>query len=268
MTAAAAAAAPVPVPQAINENILEEDEKVSIPGCFPDSTTILVSPSRKPNTTTTTTTNSNSNTSHKKPLIQASPYPEPDHLLDLTTLDRQPRLLAKALTTLTNTRADYATAPYAESFNWDTVFQTLQDLANSDPDPEPETEPETETAPPKKANWTPQSFYVVVFRSVLRETADLDLLYRLDFESHREAVESGGLLKYWFGVRNERRENLATCIWRSRHDARVGGTGPWHKKARGAARELYEGIEFTTLELVVGGSVGEWELRDWVEHAV
>jgi hypothetical protein len=33
----------------------------------------------------------------------------------------------------------------------------------------------------------------------------------LDYESHREACESGGLLKYWFGGPSEERRNLATC---------------------------------------------------------
>lgn len=54
-------------------------------------------------------------------------------------------------------------------------------------------------------------------------------------------------------------------IWRSREDARLGGTGPWHKRARGAARELYERIEFTTLKLVVGEAVGTWSIAEWEE---
>ena len=52
-------------------------------------------------------------------------------------------------------------------------------------------------------------------------------------------------------------------VWRSREDARAGGTGPWHAQARGAARTMYEKIEFTTMELVVGETEGEWELKVW-----
>ncbi|KAL4905853.1 hypothetical protein BDW74DRAFT_177552 [Aspergillus multicolor] len=175
-----------------------------------------------------------------------SPYTTPEHLLDLSTLDTPNRLLAQALTTLTPTRADYATAPYTESFNWSSVSATLHELAAKE-----------------GYSWQRQSFYVVVFRSTLQADIDGDRLHLLDERSHAEAVASGGLLKYWFGVKNEKRENLATCVWRSREDARAGGTGPWHAKARGAARVMYEQIVFTTLELVVGEGVGEWEFREW-----
>lgn len=50
-----------------------------------------------------------------------------------------------------------------------------------------------------------------MFRSVLRPEADLTRLRVLDERSHEEAVDSGGLLKYWFGEGNARGENLATC---------------------------------------------------------
>ncbi|KAL4879518.1 hypothetical protein BJY04DRAFT_93681 [Aspergillus karnatakaensis] len=179
-------------------------------------------------------------------LLISSPYTTPDHLLDLSTLPTQSRLLAQALTVLTPIRPDYATAPYTESFNWPTVFETLSTLS--------EAEPHT---------WTTNSFYVVVFRSVLNEDVDLDRLSLLDERSHAEATESGGLLKYWFGVKNGRRENLATCVWRSRQDARAGGTGPWHAKARAAAKNIYENITFTTLELVIEDNVKRWEIRPW-----
>ncbi|KAL4997111.1 hypothetical protein BDV10DRAFT_186478 [Aspergillus recurvatus] len=179
-------------------------------------------------------------------LLVISPYTTREHLLDLSTLETPNRLLAQALTTLTPVRPDYATAPYTESFNWASVFVTLHNLAEKE-----------------SYLWSQQSFYVVVFRSILQADADGDRLHLLDERSHAEAVSSGGLLKYWFGVKNGRRENLATCLWRSRKDARAGGTGPWHAQARGAARKMYEKIEFTTLELVVGEKVGEWEFREW-----
>lgn len=55
-------------------------------------------------------------------------------------------------------------------------------------------------------------------------------------------------------------------LWRSRNDARLGGTGPWHKKARGAARDMYEDITFTTLKLVIEDDVRSWRITDWTEE--
>lgn len=167
--------------------------------------------------------------------IIASPYTSPLHLLDLRHLETPSQLLAQSLTLLTPTRPDYATAPYHESFNWPTVFTHLHELARSIHYP-----------------WQhPQTFYVVVFRSILAPGIDIDWLSTLDEESHREATQSGGLLKYWFGSTNAHRQNLATCLWRNRDDARAGGRGPWHQKARLAAVHLYERIDFQTMLLVV-----------------
>ncbi|GKZ19000.1 hypothetical protein AbraIFM66951_001960 [Aspergillus brasiliensis] len=184
-----------------------------------------------------------------------SPYNTPHHLLDLQTLERPSQLLAKALTLFHPIRPDYATAPYTESFNWDTVFAFLRNLAKS----------EGYTWGKRRDN----IFYVVVFRSTLSSEADGEKLHVLDEMSLREAVAGGGLLKYWFGNVDEERRGLATCVWRSREDARNGGSGPWHRRARGAAREMYERIEFTTLKLVVGedeeGSWG-WEFGEWVDE--
>ncbi|GIK02788.1 hypothetical protein Aspvir_006849 [Aspergillus viridinutans] len=193
----------------------------------------------------------NSSTAESDPeaeaqLLITSPYNSPLHLLNLQTLDTPNRLLAQALTTLRPVRADYATAPYADSFNWSSVFAFLHDLSTRE-----------------GYTWSRTNFYVVVFRSTLLAGADVDRMHELDARSHQEAIASGGLLKYWFGTTNARRENLATCVWRSREDAHRGGTGPWHREARGAARDLYEKIVFTTMELVVGDEVGEWSFGEW-----
>ncbi|KAI2790144.1 hypothetical protein POX_d05649 [Penicillium oxalicum] len=176
----------------------------------------------------------------------ASPYNGVHHLLDLDTLDTQSRLLALALSYLKPVRDDYATVEYLDSFNWKEVFHRLSDLA--------EREDHT---------WRKQSFYVVSFRSKLQPNIDNEYLHALDAYSHQEAVASGGLLKYWFGSKNQERQNLATCIWRNRDDARLGGRGPWHAKARAAARSMYESIVFSTMELVIEDHVGSWEIRDW-----
>lgn len=57
-----------------------------------------------------------------------SPYTSPPHLLDLRALNTAQQLLAKALTILEAVRLDYATAPYVEAFNWETVFAKLKGL--------------------------------------------------------------------------------------------------------------------------------------------
>jgi hypothetical protein len=57
--------------------------------------------------------------------------------------------------------------------------------------------------------------------------------------------------------------DINTGIWRSREDARAGGTGPWHKQARAAAAVMYEHIVFKTMELVIDDDASSWEVRDW-----
>lgn len=131
-------------------------------------------------------------------LLISSPYNNPGHYLDLSTLPTASRLFAKALTALRPIVPDYATAPYTESLNFSTVLEVLRSLASSE-----------------GFTWTETSFYVVTFRSKLKEGIDNDWLYKLDYESHREACESGGLLKYWFGKSNDQRQNLATCKYES-----------------------------------------------------
>ncbi|PGH20785.1 hypothetical protein AJ80_03412 [Polytolypa hystricis UAMH7299] len=177
-----------------------------------------------------------------------SPYNEPGHLLDLRRLDISDQLLAKALTVLQPIQPDYATRDYTESFNWQFVMDLLKGFSAAE-----------------GYEWKERDFYVVTFRSQLQPTADGERLHELDWHSHREATESGGLLKYWFGTKNEQFRNLANCIWRSREDARLGGLGQWHKKARAAARDLYVSIEFTTLKLTIGDGVESWSIVDWKE---
>lgn len=57
----------------------------------------------------------------------------------------------------------------------------------------------------------------------------------------------------------------AAGIWRNREDAAAGGQGPWHKKARAAAREMYESISFHTHKLVIEGGAEKWQLEEYVD---
>ena len=126
--------------------------------------------------------------------LQASPYSDADHLLDLGTLALPEQLLAIALTKMAPLDADYATTEYSKAFNWDAVVEDLRNLVSA-----------------ANGVWRRSEYYVVVFRSQLNEDCDRTFLGQLDKNSHREAVVSGGLLKYWFGSPNGARRNLATC---------------------------------------------------------
>jgi hypothetical protein len=123
----------------------------------------------------------------------SSPYNNPGHYLDLTTLPLPSLLFAKALSALAPTCPTYATTPYASALNFDTVLSVLRSQI------------------PSHYTFPTTSFYVVVFQSKLKPGIDMDWLYKLDYESHAEACESGGLLKYWFGKADGERRNLATC---------------------------------------------------------
>jgi hypothetical protein len=124
----------------------------------------------------------------------ASPYNSVPHLLDVSELEQQDRLFALALAYLKTIRDDYAIAEYTESFNWTDVFDLLRTFSQAE-----------------GHTWTAQSYYVVIFRSILLPDIDSERLYDLDAHSHQEAVASGGLLKYWFGAKNDQHRNLATC---------------------------------------------------------
>ena len=138
------------------------------------------------------TTHVNSLSSH----LISSPYNNPGHYLDLTTLDQSNLIFAKALTALKPLHPDYATAPYMSSLDFSTVLSLVRRFSQD-----------------LRYTWKSHSFYVVIFRSKLKPEIDNELLYKLDYESHREACESGGLLKYWFGKTDGERRNLATCTF-------------------------------------------------------
>ncbi len=84
------------------------------------------------------------------------------------------------------------------------------------------------------------SLYLVVFRSVRRAGADLDLLREFDDMAYEEALESGGLLRYFKGDMNERRECLSFCLWETREGARAAANGSSHGKAAEITAAMYE----------------------------
>src|SRR5215213_8589134 len=90
--------------------------------------------------------------------------------------------------------------------------------------------------------WSPlydcafDQLYLVVFRSVRRPDADLILLREHDDRAYEEALESGGLLRYFKGHANELGECVSFCLWEARRQAiKAAGadtTGPPQRSAR------------------------------------
>ena len=125
------------------------------------------------------------------------------HLIDLRTLDTCDQLLTKTLSYMSAVRQDYAhcsKARYIDVFNWDTLAATLRDLAVQD-----------------GFTWPLQRrYHIIAFYSQLEPDMEAAteakyLLYKLDEASFEEAMEGGGLLKYWFGKPDGSLRNLATC---------------------------------------------------------
>jgi hypothetical protein len=82
--------------------------------------------------------------------------------------------------------------------------------------------------------------YLVVFRSVRRATADLDVLREHDNWAYADALEEGGLLRYFKGEMNERRECLSFCLWESRVQALRTSGGASHRAAARITAEVYD----------------------------
>ncbi len=92
--------------------------------------------------------------------------------------------------------------------------------------------------------------YLIVFRSVRRATADLDLLKEYDDKAYAEALQTGGLLRYFRGSVNERRECLSFCLWESREQARRASGGAAHRTATGITAEMYESYFLERYDLI------------------
>ena len=107
---------------------------------------------------------------------------------------------------------DYATRPIQDGFSWASSL----------------------------AGCTFERLYLVVFRSVRLANADLDLLYEHDDRAYENALESGGLLRYFKGEANERGECLSFCLWETREQAiKAAGTAS-HRSAADISVLMYE----------------------------
>ena len=116
---------------------------------------------------------------------------------------------------------EYATLPIQDGFDWTRYFRSIPDVM----------------------------LYLVVFRSVRRPSADLGVLKELDDRAYAEALGSGGLLHYFKGEANERRECLSYCLWESSRHALEAVGGPSHRAAAEIWRAMYESYELERYHL-------------------
>ena len=134
--------------------------------------------------------------------------------------------LHEACRRLSPIHPDYATLPIQEGFNW---FSCLTEVRFD-------------------------RLYLVVFRSVRRATADLELLKEFDDRAYAEALEAGGLLRYFRGSMDERRRCLSFCLWESRVRARRASGGASHRRAAALTADMYESYSLERYDLVKEGT--------------
>jgi hypothetical protein len=94
--------------------------------------------------------------------------------------------------------------------------------------------------------------YLVVFRSIRRTNADLKLLKEHDDRAYEAALETGGLLRYFKGEMNERRECLSFCLWETREQAVAAAGGASHQTAAQVTARMYEAYSLERYELAKG----------------
>jgi hypothetical protein len=123
-----------------------------------------------------------------------------------TTAERAAFALLKPIT------PDYPTLPIAEAFNWSDALSSLE-----------------------SGEW-----YLVVFRSIRKEFANTQMLTEYDDRAHREALEGEGLLFYFQGQLNGRRECLSFCAWQNQQQAQAGARLPLHRAAASIAANMYD----------------------------
>src|SRR5215213_1954985 len=110
---------------------------------------------------------------------------------------------------------DYATRPVQDGFSWSSSL----------------------------AGCAFERLYLVVFRSVRRPSADLDLLREHDDRAYEKALESGGLLRYFKGEANELGECLSFCLWETRRQAIEAAGATTHRSAAEITVRMYESYE-------------------------
>ena len=130
--------------------------------------------------------------------------------------------LHEACRRLSPTHPDHATLPIQQAFNWSSCLTGILF----------------------------DRLYLVVFRSVRRAAADLALLREHDDLAYADALEAGGLLYYFKGEMNERRECLSFCLWESRQQAQRASGGASHTAATRLTAQMYESYSLERYDVV------------------
>jgi|SRR5215210_6125720 len=136
-------------------------------------------------------------------------------------LERQATGLRDAFSQPTPINPNHASLPVQDGFDWARCFRSIPAVR----------------------------LYLVVFRSVRRASADLDVLKEHDDAAYAEALGAGGLLHYFKGEANERRECLSFCLWESRQHALEAVGGSSHRAAAEIWRRMYESYELERYHL-------------------
>lgn len=181
--------------------------------------------------------------------IRSSPYHEPEHWLDLDSVDPQHRILALALQSFQNINDSYARDEYEDSFNIPLIVDLVREYARVLDYPIEAIEA-----------------YVIAFRSSLHDHVHTSsekraYLCQVDKDSHREANISGGLLKYWYGVPDNTVEgrNLATCWWTNPKCAQLGGRGTAHREGVATVKGWYKYWQVEEYAIVITSTSYEFK---------
>ncbi|KAL0096299.1 hypothetical protein J3Q64DRAFT_1633151 [Phycomyces blakesleeanus] len=124
-------------------------------------------------------------------------------------------LIEKGLPHLRSLSQDYLNCPIQQAFNWNTLASILG------------------------KEWQGE-WFVVVFRSIRKISADHQRLFEADVRSQKEAIETGGFLKYWYADLNEHQECMAMCIWVDVEYAAKASRKPLHREAAKLAGQMYD----------------------------
>ena len=113
-----------------------------------------------------------------------------------------------------------------------------------------------------------ERLYLVVFRSIRREDADVELLREHDDRAYEEAIRSGGLLRYFKGTPNERRECLSFCLWETREQAVRAAGAPQHGRAAEISYRTYERYDLERYDVLKGDGAIEFRPVGPLAHAI
>ena len=133
------------------------------------------------------------------------------------------------------TSVDYAALPVAEAFTWSAWARAID-----------------------RGEW-----YLVAFRSVMREGADEALLWEYDTRAFDEAGQAPGFVHYHRGMADELGRCLSFCLWDSREQAREASRRPAHVEALGLVEEMYESYVLEFLRVTKRPSAGGLEFEDY-----